>query len=83
MHFVTLNDDGRERTGRTDIFTSTTADADLLIDGRYPWRLVVILVQLYHFDGTRRTVAGTVAAVHTVAHRHTVLLNPHGVAYLH
>ena len=36
----------------------------------------------HHFDGSHRTVAGTVAALHIIGQYHTVLLDPYGMANL-
>ena len=79
MYFVSFDNDGREGTRRTDILTGAAADASLFVDGRHHGRLLVVLVEHHHLDGSRRTVAGTVATLHAVGQRHAILLNPHGV----
>lgn len=62
----------RERTCGTDIFTGTAANADALIDRRYLYDVAVGLLEVYHVDGTCRTVTGAVAATYTVSQHHTV-----------
>ena len=79
---MSFNDNGREGTRWTDILTGATADTDVLVDSRHHGRLVIIRIRRHHLNGSRRTVARTVAALHTIRQRHAVLLDPHGMANL-
>ena len=80
---MSLHHNGRERTGWTNILAGTTANAGLLVDGGHIWRLVVPLIEGYHFDGSRRTMARAVATLHSIGHRHAILLDEHGMTYLY
>ena len=80
---MSLNIDSREGTGRTDIFTGTTANAGCVIDSRNHGRLLIVLIELHHFNGSCRTMAGAVAALHLVGNRHTILLNKDCMTYLY
>ena len=83
MYFMSLNIDSREGTSRTDIFTGTTANAGCVIDSGNHGRLLIVLIKWYHLNGSCRTVAGAVAALHLVGNRHTVLLDKDGMTYLY
>ena len=82
MYLVSLDIDGREGTGRTQVFAGATAYAAGFVDCGNVGRLLVIRVRGYHLDGTDRAMAGTVATLYTVGQRDTVLLNPYGMAHL-
>ena len=82
MHFVPFDVDGAEGTRGTQILAGSTAYATTLVDGRDVGRLFVVGVARNHIDGTRRTVARTVAALHTIADSHTVLFDEYGVTNL-
>ena len=79
---MSLDDNSREGTRRTDVLTSATANTGRLVDNRHHGRLLIVLVEHDHLDGPCRTVTGTVAAVHTVGQRNAVLLNPYGMTNL-
>ena len=82
MYFVSFDVDGRERTRRTNIFAGSTADTSGIVDGRNHWRFLVVLIEWNHLDSTRRTMAGTVAALHLVCQYHAVFLDPYSMTYL-
>ena len=82
MHLMAFDKDGRERTGRTQILASATTDTAALVDSGNEGRLVVFLIQLHHLYRTYRTMAGTVATLHPIVHRHTVFLDKHGMTNL-
>ena len=82
MLFVAFYVDGREGTCRTQILTGTTAYATVFVDSRNVGRCLVVGVAGYHLNGTDRTVAGAVAAFHTIGQRNTVFLDPYGMTYL-
>jgi hypothetical protein len=82
MYFMPLYIDGRERTRGTHILTGTAAYATALVDSGDRGRQVVVGVKGHHLDGTGRTMAGTVAALHAVVHADAVLLDEDGMAYL-
>ena len=82
MHFMPLDIDSREGTRRTDILTGSAADAGSIVDGGNHGRLLAIGIQRHHLNGSRGTMAGTVAALHLISQHHAVLLDPHGVTYL-
>ena len=82
MHLVSFYIDSRERTCGTQIFAGTTAYTACLVDSRNVGRCLVVGVAGYHLDGADRTVAGAVAAFHTIGQRNTVFLDPYGMTYL-
>lgn len=70
-----------ERTGGTQILACSATDATLGVDNWNLGRFVVLGIHVHHHYGSRRTMAGTVAAAHSVGHRQTVFLYPHGMTY--
>ena len=82
MHLMAFYIDGREGTRRTNILTGTAADTGRLVDSGNQGRLLIVLVERHHLDGSRRTVAGTVAALHLISQHYTVLLNPNSMPNL-
>lgn len=74
--------DGGERTCRTKVFAGTAANATLGIDGRYLRRIGIINIREHHLYSAGRTVAGTVATIHTIRQWYTILLYPHSMTYL-
>ena len=82
MNFVSLNIYCAEWSRRTQILTSTAANADFGIYNRYLQRCLVILVRRNHHYCSRRTMACAVSTLNIVGKRNTVLLNPHGMANL-
>ena len=74
--------DAGEGTGRAEVLAGTAADASSLVDG---WNhgLGLVTIEGHHLNGTGRTVACTVTAVHTVRHADTVLPHPYGMADLY
>ena len=74
--------DRRERTGRTEVLTSTAADAHGLVDSRDAGAPLILWVEGHHLDGTRGAYAGTMAALHLIGDDHTVLLYPYGMTNL-
>ena len=77
VHFIPLYINRAKRSGRTEVFAGTTADAFVLVHGRHLMAFIV-----YHLDGTRRAVAGTVAAADAVGEHHAVFLNPYGMTHM-
>ena len=82
MHLVSFYIDSRERTCGTQIFAGATAYAACIIDSRNVGRCLVVGVAGHHLNGTNRTMAGTVATLHTVGQWYTVLLDPYGMTNL-
>lgn len=79
MPLISLNIYRTERTRRTQILACSATDATLGVDNWNLGRLVVLGIHVHHHYGSRRTMAGTVAAAHSVGHRQTVFLYPHGM----
>ena len=82
MYFVSLYMDGTEWLGRTEILTRSATDATALVDGWELYRVLVVLIHRNHHNGTRRTVASTVAALRPVGEDNAVLLRPDCMTYL-
>ena len=80
MGRVTFHVDGAEWASGTEILAGTASDATLHIDHWYSDRGLILRVGRHHQDGSRRTVAGTVATLDVVSHRDAILLHPYGVA---
>ena len=81
MLLVSLHVDGTEWSGRTQILARSTAYAPLCINDRNLQRCGVFVVGRHHQYGSRRTVAGAVAASHAVGNGYAVFLDPYGMAY--
>ena len=73
---------GAEGSGRAEVLARTATDAAFNIYRRYFGRIGIVSLKRHHSDCAYRTVTGTVAALHTVSHGHTVSLNPHCMTYL-
>ena len=71
----------RERTCRTQVLAGTTANTTLLVDSRNKW-VVLVVVKVNHLDGSRRTMALTVATFSLTSHGNTVLAYPYGMTNL-
>lgn len=82
MHFVALYVDGTERLCRTEVLACSATDASAHIYGRELESVLIAFVDRHHDDGSRRTVAGTVAAFHSIRKDDAVLLRPDGMANL-
>ena len=82
MYFVAFHINSTERTRRTEVFASTTTDATFGIHYRNLQRLLVVRILRNHLDSTSRTMAGTVAALLTIAVHDTVFSHPYGVTNL-
>ena len=76
--YITLHINRAERSGRAEVLASTAADTFVFIHGRHLHRAIRAFV-VYHLDGSRRAVAGAVAAADTIGQHHTVFLDPYGV----
>ena len=76
---MSLHVDGAERTRRTQVLACAAPDAPLGIDGRNPDGVHVAAVGGHHQDSPRGTMAGAVAALHTVGQRNAVLPDPYGM----
>lgn len=83
MHFMPLYVDGTEWLGRTKILARSATDATALVDGRELRRVLILRICRNHHDGSRRTVAGAVAAFHTIGEDDAVLLRPHCMTNLY
>ena len=70
-----------ERTRGTQVLACPATDATLSVNHRNLGRLIVIGIYMHHKDGSRRTVARTVATFHPVGNRQTVFPYPHGMTY--
>ena len=75
--------DSTERTGRTKILAGTATDTPLRIDHRNLWRIRIRRVGCDHLYSSRRTVAGTVAALDSVGQGYTIRFHPYGMANLY
>ena len=82
MHFVSLHINGRERSCRTQILTRSATYAARCVYGRYLGRCVVFRISVYHRYGSYRTMACTVATLHTIRQWYAIFLYPHGMPYL-
>ena len=71
--------DGTERSGRAQVFTCAATDTPFGIDDRNLDGTRVIAVRGNHQYGSRRAMAGTVATIHAIGQRNTVLFYPYGV----
>ena len=61
----------------------TATDAGSFVDSRDNGGIGIVLVHKYHLDGTRRTVAFTIATFHAVGEDDTVFLDPDGMSDLY
>ena len=77
--FVPLHIDGTEWTCRTQILTRPAPDTPFGIDNRYSDRVRSFDIRRDHQYRSRRTMTGTVAALHTVGQRDAILSNPYGM----
>lgn len=82
MYFVAFYMDGAERLCRTEVLACSATDASAHIYGRELESVLVVLVDWHHENGSRRTVAGTVAAFHFIRKDDAVLLRPDGMTNL-
>ena len=82
MYLVPLYVDGREGACGAQVFAGSAADAACRVYGGHFHFYAVGGGVWYHGDGPCRTVAGAVAALHTVGQWDAVLLDPYGMAYL-
>ena len=71
--------DGTERSGRAQVFTRAATDTPLGIDDRNLDRARVTAVRGNHQYGSRWAMAGTVATIHAIGQRNTVLFYPYSV----
>ena len=74
--------DSTERTRRTKILTSSAADTLLYVHYRNLWRIRLFRIGRHHLNSSSRTMASTVATLHTIGQWHTILLYPYSVADL-
>ena len=79
MSFMSFHIDGTEGAGRTEVLAGTATDATLGVDNGYLHRMLVGGITGHHLDGSRRTMAGAVAALHPVGQRNTVFPDPYGM----
>ena len=83
MYFMSFHVDSREGTRRANIFAGTATDAGGLVDHRDGGRFLVILIEQHHFDGSRRTMTGTVTALYPIGDSYAVLFNPNRMSNLY
>ncbi len=81
VHFVTFDIDGSERTGRTEVFARSAADALGDVD-RWNLNFAFWAVVINHFDGMGGTMPGTVATGNVIVQHYAVFLYPYRVADL-
>lgn len=81
MPLVSLDVYRTERTCGTKVLACPATDATLSVYHRNLGRLIVIGINMHHKDGSRRTVARTVATFNSIGNRQTILLNPYGMTY--
>ena len=72
--------DGTEGARRTEVLAGTATDATLGVDNGYPHRMLVSGITGHHLDGSRRTMAGTIATIHPISQRYTIFTHPYGMA---
>ena len=82
MYFMSLYINGTEWTGRTEVLTGTATDTFRLVDGGDQYRHFIIRIQWDHFNGSSRTMALTIATLHSFGNRDTVLFDPYSMTYL-
>ena len=82
MHLMSCHINGAERTGRTKVLTRPTTDTFFYIYYRNLWRILVFRYTRHHLYGSRRTMACTVATLHTIRQWYAIFLYPHGMPYL-
>ena len=80
--FVSFDIDRTERTRRAKVFARAAADAPLFVHNGDFRRIRRIGIGRNHRNGSRRTMASAVAAIHPVRKRHAVLFHPDGMADL-
>ena len=73
---------GREWTGRTNIFACTTTNACVFVDSGDARTWLVIGIRKYHLDGAGWTVTSTVATTYTIGKRYAIFLDPYGMSNL-
>ena len=78
MHFISLDINRAERSGRAEVLASTTTDTFVFIHGGHFHRAVRAFV-VNHLYGSHRAVAGAVAATYAIGQNHAVFLHPHGM----
>ena len=82
MTFMSFYIDCTERTCRTEVFARAASDATFNVHHRNLRRIRLLRIRGHHRDGSRRAMAGTVAAIYPIGERHTVLFYPHGMTNL-
>ena len=82
VNFVSFHMNGRQRSDGTYVFAGSAADAEAFVDGGNRRREVVVRIAGHHGDGSRRTVACTVAALIDTIGGDALLGNDDGVACL-
>lgn len=82
MYFVSLYMDGTKWFCRTEILTCAASNATAQVDGRELWRVLILRIGWNHHDGSRWTVASTVAAFHTIGEDDAVFLRPYRMTNL-
>lgn len=70
-----------ERTCGTKVLACSATYATLSVYHRNLGRLIVIGINMHHKNGSRRTMARTVATFNSIGNRQTILLNPYGMTY--
>lgn len=83
MGLVSLYVDGTEGTCRAKVLTGSATDATLFVYHRELRGIWHFGCRRHHLYSSRRTVAGTVAALHPVGVHHAILIHEHGMADLH
>ena len=74
--------DGTVWTCRTQVLAGTATDTFLFVDDRLLDGVRVVLVDRDHLDRLCRTMALAVAALNTVGHRNTILMDRNGMTNL-
>ena len=82
MSLMSLHIDGAEGAGRAQVLTCSAADAAFCIDDGDLGRAFVAFDGGHHLYGSRRAVAGTIAAWLAIGERYAVFLYPYGMSYL-
>lgn len=78
---VSFDVDGAERACRAEVLAGSATDATFCVDGWNLGRFGVVGIGSNHLNGSRGTVAGTVAAADAIGQGHAIFLYPDGMTY--
>ena len=78
MGYISFHINRTERTGGAKMLTRAAADAFVFIHGGNFHSAVRAFI-INHLDGSRRAMAGAIAATDAIAQHYAILLDPHGM----